>query len=87
VISPFENEDSGYVVLVNAENQHSLWHAFNDVPAGWTVVHEADTRQNCLDYVTRHWTDMRPASLIKEMSRHALALQERRQLARHEPHR
>ncbi|MEW9555158.1 MbtH family protein [Nonomuraea sp. NPDC050783] len=66
--SPFEDEEGAYVVLVNAENQHSLWPAVAAVPAGWTVVHGEDTRQSCLEYVSANWTDMRPASLIREMA-------------------
>ncbi|HET6858679.1 MAG TPA: MbtH family protein [Streptomyces sp.] len=62
--SPFDDEDARHYVLVNAENQHSLWPAFAEVPAGWTVAHGADSRQNCVDYVDAHWTDMRPASLV-----------------------
>ncbi|RLK58816.1 MbtH family protein [Actinokineospora cianjurensis] len=65
--NPFDNEDGVFLVLVNAENQHSLWPEAVDVPTGWTVVHERDTRQACLDYVERNWTDMRPASLIAAM--------------------
>jgi len=67
VTNPFEDEEGVYLVLVNDENQHSLWPAFVEVPAGWTVVHGEDTRKNCLEYVSAHWTDMRPASLIREM--------------------
>ncbi|MDT9684476.1 MbtH family protein [Streptomyces sp. TRM76323] len=65
--NPFDDEDGMFLVLVNDENQHSLWPAFSDVPAGWTVAHGEDTRKNCLDYVSTHWTDMRPTSLIREM--------------------
>lgn len=64
MVNPFDNEDGVFLVLVNDENQHSLWPADIAVPAGWTVVHTADTRAACLDYVERHWTDLRPASLI-----------------------
>jgi uncharacterized protein YbdZ (MbtH family) len=67
VANPFEDEEGVYLVLANDENQHSLWPAFSPVPAGWTVVHGEDTRGNCLDYVSAHWTDMRPASLIRAM--------------------
>ena len=62
--NPFEDEAGIYLVLVNHENQHSLWAARIDVPAGWDVVHGEDTRQNCLAYIDTHWTDLRPASLI-----------------------
>ncbi|MEU3745779.1 MULTISPECIES: MbtH family protein [Streptomyces] len=64
--NPFENADAAYLVLVNDENQHSLWPADIEVPDGWTVVHGATSRQACLDYVDTHWTDMRPASLVAE---------------------
>ncbi|SDD25333.1 MbtH family protein [Actinokineospora iranica] len=64
--NPFEDNDGTYLVLVNAENQHSLWPAFADIPAGWTVAHDKDTRDGCLAYVEQHWTDLRPASLVRE---------------------
>lgn len=66
--NPFEDEDGVYHVVVNDENQHSLWPDFADVPAGWTVVFGAATRQSCLDYVESHWADMRPASLVVRMT-------------------
>lgn len=65
--NPFEDPDGTYLVLVNDEHQHSLWPAFADVPAGWTVVSGPSPRQDCLDYVETHWTDMRPRSLIEAM--------------------
>ncbi|MCK1798060.1 MbtH family protein [Streptomyces sp. XM4193] len=66
--NPFEDEDGTYLVLVNDENQHSLWPSFAEVPAGWTVAHPEDTRQACLEYVEQNWTDMRPKSLIESMA-------------------
>jgi MbtH protein len=66
--NPFDDPDGTFLVLVNDENQHSLWPSFAEIPAGWTVVHGADTRQSCLDYVERNWTDLRPASLIRAMA-------------------
>lgn len=62
--NPFEDDTAVYLVLVNAENQHSLWPASIAVPDGWTIAHPADTRQACLDYVEANWTDLRPASLV-----------------------
>ena len=67
-MNPFEDEEGVYLVLVNDENQHSLWPAFSAVPAGWSVAHGADTRESCLEYVSANWTDMRPAGLIREMA-------------------
>lgn len=65
--NPFEDPDGTYLVLVNDENQHSLWPSFVDVPAGWRTVHGPADRQSCLDHVERDWTDMRPQSLIDAM--------------------
>jgi len=68
VTNPFEDENGAYLVLVNDEGQHSLWPAFAEVPGGWTVAHQEDTRQACLEYVERNWTDLRPKSLIRSMA-------------------
>lgn len=62
--NPFEDENASYLVLVNDENQHSLWPVAIDVPEGWRTVHGASSRQECLAYVEENWTDMRPASLV-----------------------
>lgn len=67
--NPFEDNDASYYVLVNDEGQHSLWPAFAEVPAGWTVAHGQDTREACLQYVGENWTDMRPLSLVREMEK------------------
>ncbi|EMF00766.1 MbtH family NRPS accessory protein [Streptomyces mobaraensis NBRC 13819 = DSM 40847] len=61
--NPFDRADTDFLVLVNAEEQRSLWPAHIAVPAGWTVEHPAAPRQTCLDHIDRVWTDLRPASL------------------------
>jgi MbtH protein len=63
--NPFDNEDAIYHVLINDEGQYSLWPTFVDVPVGWTITLESESRRRCLDYIERHWTDMRPKSLIE----------------------
>ncbi|MGB3439752.1 MAG: MbtH family protein [Actinophytocola sp.] len=62
--NPFDDENGVFLVLVNDENQHSLWPQFVDVPNGWRTVHGPGNRQECLDYVDANWTDLRPKSLI-----------------------
>ncbi|MCF3122234.1 MULTISPECIES: MbtH family protein [Streptomyces] len=62
--NPFEDDGAQYLVLVNDENQHSLWPAGTDVPPGWTVAQEASSRADSLAFVEQNWTDLRPASLI-----------------------
>ena len=65
--NPFEDPDGTYLVLVNDEGQHSLWPSFAEVPAGWMVAKDEDTRRACLDYIEENWTDMRPRSLAEAM--------------------
>lgn len=68
--NPFEDPNGSFLVLVNDENQHSLWPEFAEIPAGWRSVHGPAVRQTCLDYIEKNWTDMRPLSLIKAMEQH-----------------
>lgn len=61
--NPFDDDNGAFFVLVNDEDQHSLWPVFADIPAGWRVVHGEASRAACLDYVEKNWTDLRPKSL------------------------
>ena len=65
--NPFENEDGVYLVLINDEEQYSLWPAFAEVPQGWKIAHGEDTRKASLEYIEENWTDMRPRSLREQM--------------------
>lgn len=65
--NPFDNTDGVFRVLVNDENQHSLWPDFAPVPDGWRSVHGPAGHDDCLAYVEENWRDMRPASLIRAM--------------------
>ncbi|MGW4028822.1 MbtH family protein [Streptomyces sp. NPDC004838] len=62
--NPFDDPEGRFLVLVNEENQHSLWPSFAEIPAGWRTVFEENTREAALAYVEANWTDLRPASLI-----------------------
>jgi len=66
--NPFDDEDGQFYILVNDEEQHSLWPTFAPVPDGWRVVFGADDRRTCLAYVEEHWTDLRPRSLREAMA-------------------
>lgn len=65
--NPFEDDDAMYLVLVNEEGQYSLWPEFAEVPPGWAIAHERDTRQASLAFIDEVWTDMRPLSLVRDM--------------------
>lgn len=61
--NPFDAQECPFLVLVNDEGRHCLWPASSPVPAGWTAVYGPGAREACLDYVTEHWTDMRPRAV------------------------
>ncbi|TDT42245.1 MbtH protein [Streptomyces sp. BK208] len=65
--NPFDDADGRFLVLVNHEGQHSLWPSFAQVPGGWTVAFEENTRDACLAYVEANWTDLRPRSLAESV--------------------
>ncbi|MFI5906736.1 MbtH family protein [Dactylosporangium sp. NPDC051541] len=52
-----------YVVVLNDEEQYSIWPADDEVPAGWRAEGKRGPKQECLDHIDAVWTDMRPASL------------------------
>jgi len=56
-----------YFVVVNHEEQYSIWPSNKDMPNGWNAVGEKKSRQACLDYIEEHWTDMRPLSLRRAL--------------------
>ncbi|OBJ48099.1 MbtH family protein [Mycobacterium sp. 1423905.2] len=66
--NPFDDETGRFFVLINDEEQHSLWPEFAAVPVGWRVVFGPDTRADCLAYIERNWSDMRPKSLREAMA-------------------
>jgi MbtH protein len=65
--NPFEDPDAQYLVLVNDEGQYSLWPESMSTPPGWSLSYGSANRQECLDYIERTWTDMRPLSLVRHM--------------------
>ena len=56
-----------YSVVVNDEEQYSIWPADQDCPKGWRTVGKRGVKKECLDYIAEVWTDMRPLSLRKRM--------------------
>lgn len=63
-----EQEDTTvYKVVVNHEEQYSIWPAYRDLPLGWRAVGKEGLKDECLDYIEEVWTDMRPLSLRKKM--------------------
>ena len=59
----FDDPTGVFLVLANQEGQHSLWPETLSVPAGWYHAYGPAGRLDCLAYIDRHWTDLRPRSL------------------------
>jgi uncharacterized protein YbdZ (MbtH family) len=66
--NPFDDDNGSFFVLVNDDEQHSLWPVFADVPAGWRVVYGEADRATCRDYIEQNWTDIRPRSLRERLA-------------------
>ncbi len=65
-----EQEDRTiYKVVVNHEEQYSIWPADRENPPGWYNTGKAGPKSDCLGYIREVWTDMRPASLRQQMER------------------
>ena len=52
-----------YDVVVNDEEQYSIWAVGRAVPAGWRAVGVNGSKEKCLEHIEEVWTDMRPKSL------------------------
>ena len=63
-----ENDATTWLVLVNQEEQYSLWPQYKAIPAGWRAVGPQGSKEECCKYVDAVWTDMRPLSLRKRMA-------------------
>lgn len=65
-----QEDDRTYIVLINGEEQYSLWLKDKKIPPGWKSVGKEGTKSDCMSYVDSVWTDMRPLSLRKKMDSH-----------------
>jgi MbtH protein len=70
---PGAQETTAYAVVINDEEQYSIWPAGRDLPAGWRQDGFTGTEDECLAYIDETWTDMRPASLRRWMRDHEQA--------------
>ena len=65
--SIFDDEQAQFEVVVNHEEQYSIWPAEREIPAGWRKAGKQGLKAECLAYINEVWTDMRPLSLRKKM--------------------
>ncbi|WP_216216768.1 MbtH family protein [Amycolatopsis aidingensis] len=62
--------DDTYLVVLNDEEQFSIWFADRDLPAGWRAEGFSGTRAECLAHIDATWTDMRPRSVREHLTAH-----------------
>lgn len=62
-----QDDNTIYNVVVNHEEQYSLWPAQRELPPGWRKAGKEGTKEECLSYIKEKWTDMRPLSLRRKM--------------------
>jgi MbtH protein len=70
-----QDDNTIYYVVVNDEEQYSIWPDYRQIPAGWRSVGKTGPKQDCLDYIKEVWTDMRPLSLRRQMEQQAQQVQ------------
>jgi MbtH protein len=68
-----EDESIVYVVVVNHEEQYSIWPDYKNIPNGWRDTGKRGLKAECLAYINEVWTDMRPLSLRRQMEEMAQA--------------
>ncbi|MET8743827.1 MbtH family NRPS accessory protein [Streptomyces sp. NPDC004728] len=66
-MSDQRTEETPYRVVLNDEEQYSIWWADRALPAGWHAEGTEGTREECLARITEIWTDLRPLSLRRRM--------------------
>lgn len=66
-----DEDDTIYKVVMNDEEQYSIWPAGRETPLGWKDAGKTGTKTECLAYIEEVWTDMRPLSLRKKMEQAA----------------
>lgn len=64
-----EEDLTTYKVVVNDEEQYSIWPDYKEIPKGWRAVGKSGGKAECLEYINEVWTDMRPLSLRQKMDR------------------
>jgi MbtH protein len=62
-----EDDKTRYAVVINHEEQYSIYPADRRPPAGWKLAGKIGSKQTCLDYIEEVWTDMRPADLRRKV--------------------
>ncbi|MCG8914448.1 MbtH family NRPS accessory protein [Actinokineospora sp. PR83] len=68
-----QDDTQVYRVVVNHEEQYSIWPVGRDIPAGWQADGTEGSKAQCLEHIEEVWTDMRPRSLRERMAESGMA--------------
>jgi len=60
--------EAQYIVVINDEEQYSIWPVDKEIPLGWHKAGMQGSKEACLSHIKEVWTDMRPLSLRKQMA-------------------
>ncbi|WP_329030573.1 MULTISPECIES: MbtH family NRPS accessory protein [unclassified Streptomyces] len=66
-----DEDTTTYAVVMNEEEQYSMWPADKEVPLGWKLEGKTGSRDECTEHIRAVWTDMRPLSLRRRMEQEA----------------
>ncbi|MGP4846122.1 MbtH family protein [Marinobacter sp. 1Y8] len=64
----FDSDDTIFQVVINPEEQYSIWPDYKALPDGWKAVGVKGDKQTCLSHIEEVWTDMRPLSLRQHLA-------------------
>lgn len=62
-----QEDNVTYTVVINHEEQYSIWPTNRDLPAGWKEVGKSGSKDECLRYIEEAWADMRPLSVRQKL--------------------
>ncbi|ATE55001.1 MbtH family protein [Actinosynnema pretiosum] len=63
-----DDADTTFQVVVNDQDQHSIWFVERELPSGWTATGFTGSKQDCLKHIETVWTDMRPRSVREHVA-------------------
>jgi MbtH protein len=65
--NPFDEEPGSFLVIINAEQQQSLWPDFIPIPEGWHSIHGPADRHSSTRFIDARWSDLGPVRLAAKV--------------------
>jgi MbtH protein len=69
-MSEHEPDDQRYIVVMNHEEQYSIWPSGKAIPLGWTSIKFEGAKEDCLQHIEQVWTNMLPRSVRLQLEKH-----------------